>query len=66
MTVRRMLTRRQAAEYLGVSCSWLSRQAALRGGPPFVKLGDGPNAAVRYPTDLMDEYIAARTKAPKE
>jgi hypothetical protein len=62
---RRMLTRQEAAEYLRVSCATLSRWAAGRTGPPFVKLGDGDTAAVRYPSDLLDDFIASRTKSPK-
>jgi predicted DNA-binding transcriptional regulator AlpA len=63
---RRMLTRQEAAEYLSISCASLSRWAADRSGPPFVKLGDGSTAAVRYPSDLLDDYIASRTKSPTQ
>jgi len=62
---RRMFTRPEAAEYLRVSCSTLSRWAADRTGPPWVKLGDGDTAAIRYPSDLLDEFIASRTTLPK-
>ena len=63
--VRRLLTRLQTAEYLGVSQATLSRWAADRTGPPFIKLHDGEAGAVRYPSDLLDEYIEARIKQPK-
>jgi predicted DNA-binding transcriptional regulator AlpA len=62
---RRMLTRKQAAEYLSISCATLSRWAADRTGPPWVKLGDGDTSAIRYPSDLLDDFIASRTKLPK-
>jgi transcriptional regulator with XRE-family HTH domain len=62
---RRLWTRREAAEYLGVSPATLSRWAADRTGPPFVKLHEGEPGAVRYPSDLMAEFVAARIKQPK-
>lgn len=61
----RLLTREQVAELLAVSTGTLSRWAADRQGPPFVKLGAGDKAAVRYPADGLDEFIASRTKHPK-
>jgi predicted DNA-binding transcriptional regulator AlpA len=64
-TARRMLTRREAAEYLGVSPATMSRWAAERGGPSFVKLSDSDNGTVRYPSDALDDFLAARTKHPK-
>ncbi len=63
--IRRMLNRLQAAEYLAVSPATLSRWAANRTGPAFVKLGDASTSAVRYPLDALDEFIVARTKGPK-
>ncbi len=62
---RRMLTRIQAAEYLGVSVATMARWAGQRSGPAFVKLGDAETAAVRYREDVLDEFIASRTKSPK-
>jgi transcriptional regulator with XRE-family HTH domain len=63
---RRLLTRADAAEYLGVSPSTLSRWAADRTGPPFIKLNDGEAGAVRYPSDLLDAFVESRIKQPKE
>lgn len=54
---RRMLTRKQTAEYLAVSEATLDRWAQERKGPPFLKIGRGTNTAVRYPSDLLDEFI---------
>ena len=64
---RRLLTRLQAAEYLGVSQATLSRWAADRSGPPFIKLHDGKDGGgtVRYPSDLLDEYIESCIRQPK-
>ncbi len=62
---RKMLTREQAAEYLAVSEATLARWACERQGPPFVKIGRGTNAAVRYPSDLLDEYLETRITKPK-
>lgn len=62
---RRLLTRAEAAELLAVSTNTLSRWAAERQGPAFVKLGPSDKASVRYPADELDAFIAARTKHPK-
>lgn len=62
---RRLLTRRQTAEILGVSQATLSRWASDRSGPPFIKLHDGDPGAVRYPSDLLDVFIESRIKQPK-
>jgi predicted DNA-binding transcriptional regulator AlpA len=62
---RRLITRAEAATYLGVSQATLSRWAADRTGPPFVKLCDSDNGSVRYPTDALEGFVAARTKHPK-
>jgi predicted DNA-binding transcriptional regulator AlpA len=62
---RRLLTRSEAAELLAVSPGTLSRWAAERIGPPFVKLGPSDKASVRYPADDLEQFIAAQTKHPK-
>ena len=62
---RKLMTRAQAAEHLGVSCGTLSRWAAERTGPPFIKLHDGEAGSVRYPSDLLDEFVESRIKQPK-
>jgi excisionase family DNA binding protein len=65
-TNRRLLTRSQAAEYLGVSNSTLSRWAADRVGPAFLKLHDGEAGSVRYPSDKLADFLESRIKSPKE
>lgn len=62
---RRVLTRAEAAEYLAVSQATLSRWAAERRGPAFIKLADGDGGAVRYAVDALEEFITSRTKSPK-
>jgi transcriptional regulator with XRE-family HTH domain len=62
----RLLTRRQAAEMLNVSMGTLARWAGERRGPPFVKLVEGEAGSVRYPLDLLDDYLAQRLKSPKD
>ena len=64
---RRLMTRRAAAEYLGVSQATLSRWAADRSGPPFIKLHDGKDGGgtVRYPSDLLAAFLESRIKQPK-
>lgn len=59
---QRMLKRDEVARILSCSQSSLARWACQRKGPPFIKLDDGPGA-VRYPEDLLNEWLAARTKA---
>jgi excisionase family DNA binding protein len=62
---RQLMTRGQAAEYLGVSPGTLSRWAANRTGPPFIKLHEGEAGSVRYPSDLLDAFVESRIKQPK-
>lgn len=61
----RLLTRAEAAQYLQVSPGTLSRWAAERRGPPFIKLADGAGGAVRYAVDGLEEFVSARTCNPK-
>ena len=63
--IRRMLTRKQTAEYLAVSEATLDRWARDRKGPPFLKIGRGTNTAVRYPSDLLDQFIESQMTKPK-
>lgn len=63
---RRLMTRREAAAYLGVSQATLSRWAAERTGPAFIKLRDGDAGSVRYPSDLMAAFLESRIKHPKQ
>jgi hypothetical protein len=61
------LKERAAAEYLGVSASYL-RHSRVRGttkctdGPPYIKVGK----AVRYLPQDLDSWLAARRRMPGE
>lgn len=63
---RRLLTRREVAERLGVAVGTLDRWAAERSGPPFVKFGNGGRSPVRYPSDLLDAFIERHQVMPKQ
>jgi predicted DNA-binding transcriptional regulator AlpA len=62
---RRLMTRGEAAAYLGVSQATLSRWASERTGPAFVKLHEGDAGSVRYPSDLLASFLESRIKQPK-
>lgn len=51
----KLLTRVEAAEYIGVSKSWLSEQAKHGTGPSFLKIG----GKVRYLQESLDAYLMA-------
>jgi excisionase family DNA binding protein len=54
--MREHLTTEQAAEYLGVSESWLAGSRVRGDGPPFYKLG----RAVRYIRATLDDWTRER------
>jgi predicted DNA-binding transcriptional regulator AlpA len=52
----RMLTPKEAANFLRVSLSWLAK-ARMRGdGPPYVKIG----RAIRYPEGALHQWMKSR------
>ena len=53
------LSRKQAAEILGVSMSTLDRMKNRREGPRPIKLDGGMNSLVRYPIQEIVEYLAS-------
>lgn len=62
----------EAADYLSMSVHFL-RQARSEGnipgrtpGPPYIKLGQGRRAAVRYLVKDLDEWLAKYRVAPAE
>lgn len=63
---RQLLTRLQAAERLGVAVGTLDRWASERTGPAFVKFGHGRRSPVRYPSDLLDQFIERHQVTPKQ
>jgi hypothetical protein len=66
LPVRQLLTRRQAAERLGVAVGTVDRWASERSGPVFVKFGHGRRSPVRYPSDLLDDFIERHQVMPKQ
>ncbi len=50
----------QAAEYVGLSKSYLDKARCFGTGPAFAKLG----ATVIYSTDDLDAWVAANRRAP--
>lgn len=60
-----LLTRSEAAKFLRVSPGTLSRWAAERRGPRFVKLGAGDAGSVRYRREDLDQFVIDCTKNPK-
>lgn len=56
----------QAATYLGSSTAALESWRKLKrgGGPPYIKLGDGPKARVRYLAGDLREWQAAQRVDP--
>jgi predicted DNA-binding transcriptional regulator AlpA len=52
----RLLTPKEAAEFLRVSISWLAK-ARMRGdGPPYVKI----RHAIRYPESALHQWMKSR------
>ena len=54
--MREHLNTEQAAEYLGVSESWLAGSRVRGDGPPFYRLG----GAVRYIRSALDAWASKR------
>jgi hypothetical protein len=61
-----MMTPADVAEYVQVSEVRLAAWRGKKVGPPWVKVGDGPNGAVRYPREDLRRYIEARTVRPAD
>lgn len=56
----KMLTREEAAKYLGVSRSWLFERSKKGEGPAYVRIG----GKVRYFQEALDAYIQANVVHP--
>jgi predicted site-specific integrase-resolvase len=55
-----MLSAGDVCELTGISVERLNAWRKLGRGPVYIKMGDGPNGAVRYPREDLRTYIAAR------
>jgi len=62
-----LMTPAQVAKLLGITTKCLRdwRAADPPRGPAFLKTGDGPSNAVRYPREAVAAWIEARTTATK-
>jgi len=58
-----LLTTKEAATVLGVKPNTLEIWRTKGKGPPFLRLGDGPCAAVRYLRSALMEWLASRSFA---
>ena len=56
-----ILSRQQAAEYLGVHYGTLTRWASTGMGPPYIKVGA---RGVRYRQKDLDDYLTKQTSEP--
>ena len=54
-----LLSRPEAASYLGLAPATLAKLAVHGGGPPYLKLG----RSVRYRKSSLDAWLAVRTVA---
>ena len=66
----RLISKREAADYVGFHPEHIMRLARVGQFPRPVKLGPGVNCAVRFVAEEVDAWIAARlstrdTEAPK-
>jgi len=57
-----LLNEQETAPLIGMSVHWLRRARWAGGGIPFVKIGSGPKAAVRYRREDVDAYVSARVR----
>lgn len=55
----RIMTVKQAADYLGLAVSTLNKWRCLGGGPKFVKMG----RAVRYRAEDLEAYLNVASRA---
>lgn len=63
LTIRRMLTVEEAAEYLGVKKGFLDKRRGKgrqHESPPWHEIG----GAIRYSVEDLDAYLAARRRLP--
>ena len=55
----RLLTTKETARYLGVSCAFLERDRWRGAQIPFVKVG---TRSVRYELSTLEQYVAGRKR----
>lgn len=57
-----LLKEDRAAAFLGLSIKTLQNKRVLGGGPPYVKLGAGLRAPVRYRLSVLRAYVESCTR----
>ena len=60
----RLLTEREVREITGIPMGTLRRWRCVGEGPPFIKLGSGPKARVRYDAIDILSYVEAGKRYP--
>ena len=60
VTINRLLTTRELADFLGVSESWCNQRRSDQVGPPYVKVG----GAVRYQLDSVLAWVSEQEVVP--
>jgi len=56
--LERLLTPKEAADFLRISLSWLSKTRVRGNGPPFVRVG----RSIRYAEAALRQWIRARQR----
>jgi hypothetical protein len=59
---RDVVSRKEAAALLGVSGRTLEAWASAGGGPPYVRMGQGPAARVRYRVGALSQWLTDRER----
>ncbi len=57
----RLVTEKQAAEYLGISVYLLQRWRCQLRGPDFVRVGGPYGKAIRYKRSTLDDWVETNT-----
>jgi hypothetical protein len=60
----RLLTERQVSEILATPMGTLRRWRCVGDGPPFIKMGNGPKARVKYDAVDVLAYVEAGRRYP--
>jgi predicted DNA-binding transcriptional regulator AlpA len=57
-----LLNEHEVAQMIGMSVHWLRRKRWEGGGIPYIKMGGGRGASVRYAPEAVEAYIAAKVR----
>jgi len=59
------LNTKEASTYLSIAAYTLARWRALGQGPPYLKIGEGKQGAVRYLKEDLDKWLEERRVPPE-